>query len=157
MIPTIATQSSAEMVDEALPQPAEQQAAIDPPQRILVVDDDMDQLAALLYRLQKLGYETATASSGRQAIESATSTVPDLVLLDLCLPDADGFDVCEQLGDSAATSCVPVIILSGMESDDIVRRARNAGCIYYLRKPYDPNVLLALIQNALDSARELGW
>jgi len=145
------------MVDEALTQPAEAPIAFDPPRRILVVDDDEDQLAALLYRLQKLGYEAASASSGQQAIESAASVVPDLVLLDLCLPDADGFDVCEQLGDSAATCGVPVIILSGMETDDIVRRARNAGCAYYLRKPYDPNVLLTLIQNALESAQDLDW
>ena len=145
------------MVDEALTQPAEQPLSLDPPRRILVVDDDADQLAALLYRLRKLGYDAATATSGQQAIESATSIVPDLVLLDLCLPDANGFDVCEQLGDSTATCCVPVIILSGMESDDIVRRARNAGCAYYLRKPYDPNVLLTLIQNALDSAQDLDW
>lgn len=145
------------MVDEVLIQPAEQEVALDPPKRILVVEDDADQLAALLYRLRKLGYDAATASSGQQAIESATSIVPDLVLLDLGLPDASGFDVCEQLGDSPATSCVPVIILSGMESDDIVRRARNAGSTYYLRKPYDPNVLLALIQNALETAQDVNW
>ena len=145
------------MVDEALTEPAEEPVAHDPPRRILVVDDDADQLAALLYRLQKLGYDPASASSGQQAIESATSIVPDLVLLDLCLPDANGFDVCEQLGDSTTTCGIPVIILSGMESDDIVRRARTAGCAYYLRKPYDPNVLLTLIQNALEAAQDLDW
>ena len=145
------------MVDEALPQPAAESVVLDPPRRILVVDDDEEQLAALSYRLQKLGYEPALATSGRQAIESAISTVPDLVLLDLCLPDANGFDVCERLGNSATTCGVPVIILSGMETDDIVRRARSAGCAYYLRKPYDPNVLLTLIQNALESAQDLDW
>jgi CheY-like chemotaxis protein len=145
------------MVDEALTEPAQEPVSLDPPKRILVVDDDADQLEALLYRLQKLGYEAASADSGQQAIEAATSVVPDLVLLDLCLPDANGFEVCEQLGDSAATCGIPVIILSGMETDDIVRRARNAGCAYYLRKPYDPNVLLTLIQNALEAAQDLDW
>lgn len=123
----------------------------------MVVDDDPDQLAALAYRLRKLGYDAASANSGSEAIESATSIVPDLVLLDLCLPDVNGFDVCQQLGDSATTCGVPVIILSGVETDDIVRRARTAGCAYYLRKPYDPNVLLTLIQNALESAQDLDW
>lgn len=114
-------------------------------------------MAALGYRLRKLGYDAVSASSGQQAIESANSIVPDLVLLDLCLPDVDGFDVCEKLGDSTTTCTVPIIILSGMETDDIVRRARSAGCAYYLRKPYDPNVLLALIQNAIEAAQDLDW
>ena len=145
------------MVDAALPRHAEEPITLDLPRRILVVDDDMDQVEALSYRLRRLGYDTPTASSGEQALESATSMVPDLVLLDLGLPDVDGFDVCQQLGDNATTCAVPVIILSGMETDDVVRRARSAGCAYYLRKPYDPNVLLTLIQNTLESAPDLDW
>lgn len=145
------------MVDEAPPQPDTQPhtqlRAVEPPRRILLVDDDLDQLEALSYHLKKLGYEPAVASSGRQAIESATSIVPDLVLLDLCLPDLSGFDVCEQLGEAPPTCGIPVIILSGMETHDVVRRARAAGCAYYVHKPYDPNVLLTLIQDAL----ELDW
>lgn len=145
------------MVDAALPQPAEEPITLDLPKRILVVDDEADQVEALSYRLRKLGYDAATASSGEQALESATSVVPDLILLDLGLPDLNGFDVCQQLGDNATTCGVPVIILSGMETDDVVRRARSAGCAYYLRKPYDPNVLLTLIQNTLESAPDLDW
>jgi DNA-binding response OmpR family regulator len=145
------------MVDAALPQPAEEPITLDLPRRILVVDDEADQVEALSYRLRKLGYDAATASSGEQALESATSVVPDLILLDLGLPDLNGFDVCQQLGDNATTCGVPVIILSGMETDDVVRRARSAGCAYYLRKPYDPNVLLTLIQNTLESAPDLDW
>jgi DNA-binding response OmpR family regulator len=145
------------MVDAALPQPAEEPITLDLPKRILVVDDEADQVEALSYRLRKLGYDAPTASSGEQALESATSVVPDLILLDLGLPDLNGFDVCQQLGDNAATCGVPVIILSGMETDDVVRRARSAGCAYYLRKPYDPNVLLTLIQNTLESAPDLDW
>jgi DNA-binding response OmpR family regulator len=145
------------MVDAALPQPAEEPITLDLPKRILVVDDEADQVEALSYRLRKLGYDAAAASSGEQALESATSVVPDLILLDLGLPDLNGFDVCQQLGDNATTCGVPVIILSGMETDDVVRRARSAGCAYYLRKPYDPNVLLTLIQNTLESAPDLDW
>jgi CheY-like chemotaxis protein len=155
--PITVRQVNFEMVDEALPQPAPEPIVADPPRRILVVDDDQDQLEALAYRLQRLGYDPSSASSGQQAIEAATSDVPDLVLLDVCLPDVNGFDVCEQLGDAPATCGIPVIILSGLESDDIVRQARSAGCAYYLRKPYDPNVLLTLIQNAIDSAMDLDW
>ncbi|HRX81396.1 MAG TPA: response regulator [Pirellulaceae bacterium] len=145
------------MVGELLTQPVEDPVALTSPKRILVVDDDPDQVEALSYRLQKLGYEATSANSGEQALESAISLIPDLVLLDLGLPDLTGFDVCSQLGENSGTCGIPVIILSGMETEDVVRRSRTAGCAYYLRKPYDPNVLLTLIQNTLESTQGVDW
>ncbi len=56
--------------------------------------------------------------------------------------------------DNEATCDIPVIVVSGMESPDVIRRSRAAGCYYYLRKPYDPNALLTLIQQAIDEARD---
>jgi CheY-like chemotaxis protein len=76
-----------------------------------------------------------------------------LILLDLRLPDADGFSVCQELADSSETCAIPVIILSGMERPDIIRRSRAAGCQYFVRKPYDPNALLILVQHAIGEAR----
>ena len=63
-----------------------------------------------------------------------------------------GFDVCQQLADDPQTCSIPVIILSGMERPDIIRRARSSGCQYFVRKPYDPNALLVLIQSAIGEA-----
>jgi DNA-binding response OmpR family regulator len=116
---------------------------------ILLVDDDQSQVAALEHRLVKLGFEVKTAFTGEGGLRRAFEELPDLVLLDLRLPDIHGFDVCRRLADDPQTCCIPVIILSAMERPDIVRRSRAMGCEYYLRKPYDPNVLLALIHNAL--------
>jgi twitching motility two-component system response regulator PilH len=79
--------------------------------------------------------------------------VPSLVLLDLRLPDADGFNVCQELADASETCTIPVIILSGMERPDIIRRSRAAGCQYYVRKPYDPNALLILVQHAIGESK----
>jgi CheY-like chemotaxis protein len=81
---------------------------------------------------------------------------PHLVLLDVHLPDIDGLSVCQQLADDPATSHIPVIILTGMERPDIIRRSRAAGCQYFVRKPYDPNALLILIQHAIAEARQWG-
>ncbi len=145
------------MVDELVLEPAAQPVALKPQTRVLVVDDDQDQLTVLSYRLDKLGFETETASSGQQALELAQTTNPDLVLLDVCLPDANGFEICKQLGDSQTTCGVPVIILSALDSTDVVRQARTAGSSYFLRKPYDPNVLLTLIQNALGGEDGQDW
>jgi CheY-like chemotaxis protein len=119
---------------------------------ILVVDDDNGQIEVLNYRLKNQGYDTLTATSGNKGLEIARQHLPQLVLLDLRLPDIDGFQICQQLSDDPQTCGIPVIIISGMERPDIIRRARAAGCRYYVRKPYDPNVLLILIQSVLGQA-----
>ena len=95
---------------------------------------------------------TLTADTGSGALELARSQRPHLVLLDLGLPDADGFQVCQELADDLATTSIPVIIVSGEERRDILRRARAAGSQFYVRKPYDPNALLVLIETALRAA-----
>lgn len=63
--------------------------------------------------------------------------------------------VCQQLVDNPATCDIPVIILSGMQRPDIIRRSRSAGCRYYVRKPYDPNALLVLIDQAIEESERL--
>ncbi len=87
---------------------------------------------------------------GGRALELAAQQQPDCILLDLNLPDLDGFEVCQRLVDAPITAEIPVIIISGLERPDVIRRSRAAGCQFYLRKPYDPNALLALIQRAIE-------
>jgi CheY-like chemotaxis protein len=127
------------------------------PQRtLLIVEDDESIAEVLSIRLQRQGFQTLRASTGAEALSLAREQLPRLVLLDLRLPDIDGFSICQTLVDDPATCGMPVIILSGMERPDIVRRSREAGCRYYVRKPYDPDALLALIQHALDEADSTG-
>ncbi|OHB85558.1 MAG: hypothetical protein A2V98_20160 [Planctomycetes bacterium RBG_16_64_12] len=116
---------------------------------ILIVDDDEAMTEVLSRRLNQQGFETVTADSGVAGLAIARSQQPALIVLDLRLPDMGGFAVCQQLVDSPGTCHIPVIILSGMERPDIIRRSRAAGCDYFVRKPYDPNVLLVLIRQAL--------
>lgn len=119
---------------------------------ILIVDDDDAMTDILALRLQKQGFETITVPTGQRGLQRARSHQPALIVLDLRLPDADGFEVCRQLADSPDTCAIPVIILSGLEEPDILRRCRAAGCQFFLRKPYDPNVLLTLIRQSIDDA-----
>ncbi len=118
-------------------------------QSILIVDDDSSQVEALAHRLARQGFETIVAFDGTRGMAMARQRRPDLVLLDLRLPDIDGFQVCEHLVDSPETCGIPIIIVSGMERPDIVRCSRAAGCEFFVRKPYDPNALLTLIQHAI--------
>jgi CheY-like chemotaxis protein len=138
-----------------LEQPQARAHAVTRPQRILIIDDDDAMVDVLSQRLHRQGYEILVATSGDEGLATARRQVPHLVLLDLRLPDADGFSVCQELADSAETCSIPVIILSGMERPDIIRRSRAAGCQYFVRKPYDPNALLILMQHAIGEAR--GW
>lgn len=123
---------------------------------ILIVDDD-DALADVLSRrLRQQEFDTITANSGQAGLAKARAELPALILLDLRLPDIDGFAICEQLADASATCEIPVIILSGMEKPDILRQCRAAGCHYFIRKPYDPNALLILIHQAIRESRQWG-
>jgi CheY-like chemotaxis protein len=121
---------------------------------VLIVDDDEAMADILNTRLSRQGFGTLVANSGRRALELARAEMPDCILLDLRLPDVDGFELCQQLVDSETTCDVPVIIVSGLERPDIIRRSRAAGCHYYVRKPYDPNALLTLIHQAIDEAKQ---
>lgn len=123
-----------------------------PPQNILVIDDDNDLLTVLSHRLQSQGFNVITCREAARGKQLATQRRPHLILLDLHLPDGDGLQLCEQLSDGQATSDIPIIVISGDEQVDIIRRCRAAGCHYFLRKPYDPNALLTLIRNALAEA-----
>jgi len=123
--------------------------------KILIVDDD-DALADVLSDcLERQGFEAITAETGQAGLDKVRSENPALIVLDLRLPDIDGFTICEQLADSPQTCAIPVIILSGTERPDILRRCRAAGGHYFLRKPYDPNVLLILIRQAISETD--GW
>jgi len=116
---------------------------------ILIIDDDEVLSDVLSRRLQQQGFDALTADSGQCGLARARADQPSLILLDLRLPDADGITICEQLADDLETCAIPVIILTGMERPDILRRCRAAGCHYYLRKPYDPNALLVLVRQAI--------
>ena len=143
------------MFSDTLEKPQPQPVDRDAQSKILIIDDD-DVLADVLSRrLKHQGFETLTAGSGKEGLARSRADLPNLIILDLCLPDIDGFSICEQLADTEDTCNIPVIILSGMERPDILRRCRAAGCLYFIRKPYDPNALLILIRQAIREAS--GW
>jgi len=139
---------------QVLPQP--KQAQSNRPRRysVLVIDDDDAMADVLSRRLDQQGFASQTAGSGAKGLTLARQMRPDLILLDLRLPDKDGFAICEELADSSETCTIPIIILSGLERPDIIRRARAAGCCFFVRKPYDPNALLVLIRQAIEQSTQ---
>ena len=116
--------------------------------KILIVDDDDTQNEVLKYCFGKVGYDAFVATCGETGFAKAREIHPDLILLDIELPTRNGLDVCRELMDNSDTCEIPVIILSGHDSNDVVREARSAGCRFFIRKPFDPNALLALVEHA---------
>ena len=120
---------------------------------ILIVDSDVEQAETLADRLEQQGFRALSAVSGEAALELVKRQRPHLVVMDVRLADMDGMRVCQQLADNSATCGIPIILLSRMTRPDIIRCSRAAGCEYYVRKPYDPNALLTLIQHSLRRIR----
>jgi CheY-like chemotaxis protein len=116
---------------------------------VLVIDDDPDIVASLARILAGAGYRGVCCHDYDGAIETVKETTPDLILSDINLGGESGLKLCEKIKRDMGMSHVPVIFLSGAQIPDIIRRAHEAGGTYYLRKPFDPQVLLELIDKAL--------
>jgi two-component system KDP operon response regulator KdpE len=116
------------------------------PPKILVVDDEPNILSTLAPLLRSRGYDVVTAMSGRSAIEIVEREKPELIVLDLGLPDIDGVEVCRMVRD---TMNIPIVVLSarGAEGDKV--RALDIGADDYVTKPFSAEELLARIRAAL--------
>jgi two-component system KDP operon response regulator KdpE len=114
--------------------------------RVLIVDDEPSLLAAMKPLLRSRGYEVSTAASGRGALDAVERDRPDLIVLDLALPDTDGIEICRLIRDGSST---PIIVLSarGKEADKVA--ALDAGADDYVTKPFGTEELMARIRVAL--------
>ncbi len=119
------------------------------PKKILVVDDEKDIVGMLKYNLEKEGYTVVTALNGRRALEQAQENKPDLILLDVMMPEMDGWEVCKQLMKDVKTSMIPVIFLTakGSEVDEVV--GLELGADDYIVKPISIRKLIARVKTVL--------
>ena len=113
---------------------------------ILVVDDDLSARQALSQLLEREGYEVRCAPSGQTALLFVGEEPPDLVLLDIRLPDVDGFEVCRRLKEDAGTRAVPVIFLSAREMTEDKVKGFAAGGADYITKPFHAEEVLARVR-----------
>jgi two-component system phosphate regulon response regulator PhoB len=119
--------------------------------KILVVEDDPDQLEVICLSLKAAGFTIGTATNGTDALVKTRSISPDLIVLDLILPGLNGFDVCETLRRDPATASVPIIMLTGIICSQLGRLAGLAsGANGFLLKPFDPEQLLLKVEELLN-------
>lgn len=121
---------------------------------VLIVDDERDVLDLIQHHLSRAGCEVIRATSGREALEHIRIHRPDLVLLDLMLPDIDGFAVCEILHRQAATAAIPIVIVSAWATDDSHNLGLELGALDYVTKPFSPKALAERVRNLLNKRAE---
>jgi two-component system, OmpR family, alkaline phosphatase synthesis response regulator PhoP len=121
--------------------------------RILIVEDDPD-IAELVARyLDKAGFATERAASGRDALQTIAAKPPDLLVLDLMLPHVDGLEVCRLLRANEKTAAIPVIMLTARAEESARIVGLELGADDYLAKPFSPNELVARVRALLRRAR----
>lgn len=116
------------------------------PKRILIIDDNDLNLRLFKDVLASRGYETLVSSRGADAVLLARDSNPDLIMMDMCLPDADGLDVTQQIRGDEKTASIPVIAVTAYAMKGDEQRIRAGGCNDYLAKPVSLSRLLDCVQ-----------
>jgi two-component system cell cycle response regulator len=120
-----------------------------PMKRILVVDDLPENVFMLQDRLEQEGYEVITAYNGKSGIEKAQNEKPDLILLDVMMPDINGFEVCKTLVNDSRTSDIPIIFVTAKTDAEDIKEGLDAGAYDYIKKPINKIELLARVKSEL--------
>ncbi len=117
--------------------------------RILVIDDLPENVFMLQERLEHEGYEALIAYDGKSGIEKAITEIPDLILLDVMMPDINGFEVCKTLVNDSRTSAIPIILVTAKTGAEDTKEGLDAGAYDYIKKPFNKVELLARVRSAL--------
>ena len=116
---------------------------------VLIVDDTIYNIQLLSLMLNKQGYRVEKATSGTEALESANQLLPDIILLDIRMPDIDGYEVCKRLKANPVTKDIPVIFISSIEESTDKVEAFSVGGVDYISKPFQLIEVLARIETHL--------
>ena len=117
---------------------------------ILAIDDENDVLLIIKTALQSEGYDVITATNGYDGLATAEERVPNLILLDLMMPEMDGMEVLKCLKESKVTDQIPVVILTGLSDREKIREALDRGTSFYIVKPFEYQDLVAKVKLALN-------
>ncbi len=120
--------------------------------RILVVDDDENILSLERTILEQKGFHVTTAAGGEDALKLLREQAFDLVLLDVMMPDKDGFEVCRQIKQDSRTKTIPVIFLTAKGGGEALAEGFASGAVMYINKPFTANKLLTIVNTMLEQA-----
>lgn len=120
---------------------------------VLIVEDEESLLKLETILLTVKGYEVTGSSNGNDALAKLSSTSFDLVLLDIMLPDVDGFEICQRIRNNPATSSIPVVMLTAKKSEADQERGIACGANAYLTKPFKSAMIIDVIEDLLNTTR----
>jgi CheY-like chemotaxis protein len=114
--------------------------------KILIIDDHPDVRRVLTITLRHLGYVTCEASDASAGIRMSLLENPDLIVMDLSLPDSSGLETAQRIKENPQTSHIPIVACSGWKNDEVLAQAAAAGIVEFLAKPISPELLAAVIE-----------
>ncbi|MDD5528663.1 MAG: response regulator [bacterium] len=118
---------------------------IDKLQKILIIDDEYNLCTLLRFHLQMEGFKVFTAHNAADGVEAAKTKLPDLILLDVKMPDTDGIQVCKILRRNRKTKHIPIFMITGLSQMGIMEDAFKAGANDYISKPFDVTTIVELV------------
>jgi DNA-binding response OmpR family regulator len=122
--------------------------------RILIADDDPDIRQLVIYALADEGHEVSVAKNGREAIDHVAESPPELMLLDIMMPEMDGYDVLRELDERNIKGFTKVLVLSAKGSERDWKLGYDLGADRYMTKPFDPDELLQTVNDMLTASNE---
>ncbi|MEW6534240.1 MAG: response regulator [Candidatus Auribacterota bacterium] len=117
--------------------------------KILVVDDERDIVNLITDFLEGLDFQVVSASDGEKALQIAIAEKPDLITMDIMMSNKDGYETCLLLKENAVTSQIPIIVLTGRNSEQAALAAESFGADYYLSKPFSLEELASVINHLI--------
>lgn len=120
--------------------------------KVLVVEDNSDNLRLITYALRRSGYEVITAGTGMKGVELAIAEFPAFIIMDIDLPDIDGFEATRRIRRSGADGNIPIIAITSYAMAGDLDRVIAAGCTGYFEKPIDPLTIIDKIHALLARA-----
>lgn len=115
--------------------------------RVLIVDDEPHIVKLLELKFKLAGYEVLAAASGQEGLKLARTKEPNLIILDIMMPDLDGFAVAQQLKADPTTQAIPIVFLSARTTEADEAQGMSLGAAAYVRKPFRPSQLLSLVKD----------
>ncbi len=119
--------------------------------KVLIIEDYPATAEMISNILKTEGIDVVTAADGPSGLAKAKSAKPDLILLDIMMPEMSGFEVCEKLKADSGTSSIPIIIVSVRAAEDSIKKGKELGASEYISKPFDPFKLIEVVKKYLGS------
>ncbi|NUP98370.1 MAG: response regulator [Armatimonadetes bacterium] len=118
--------------------------------RILLAEDERPLARLVQVNLERAGYQVEWVSHGAAALQAVAQAAPDVIILDVAMPEVDGFEVLRHLKADPETADIPVIMLTGRTDEESVYRSWAGGVHYYMTKPFDPRELALVVERVFD-------